>query len=217
MDRPSPDVRRQPMAALQRNQRCQRQRQRRYIRRDGSPAVGLAPAGQWLCHRTANRCWPPRQGRSCVHRSVSCANAARSVRLMQTATWLPDGRVAFVAMEQGHDPRVYVQSLDGTPAPSRPGLLSGSRVSPDGQRVIFRLDHRLAIGARAVPQIVPTIPGGGCQSGGWTTTGARHVSKGTRPRSAVRACRPARTRSCARCRTEPGRPSAPSACACRRI
>jgi hypothetical protein len=64
-------------------------------------------------------------------------------------------------MEQGHDPRVYVQSLDGTPhAVSPEGLLSRPTVSPDGQRLLVRLDRKLMIVSTSggAPQTVTTIP-----------------------------------------------------------
>jgi hypothetical protein len=107
-----------------------------YIRRsDGSPAVrlgtgkaeALSPDGKLVLATS-------RQGQELHVLPVGVGTArtlpGQFVRY-QTATWLPDGRVAFVAMEQGHDPRVYVQSLDGTPhAISPEGLLSRLTISP---------------------------------------------------------------------------------------
>ncbi len=139
-----------------------------YIRRsDGSPAVRLGTGkAQALSPDGKSVLATSRQGQELHVLPVGVGTGrtlpGQFVRY-ENATWLPDGRVVFAAMEQGHDPRVYVQSLDGTPRAISPeGLISRITVSPDGQRVMFRLDHKLMIVGTGggAPQIVPTIPGG---------------------------------------------------------
>jgi Tol biopolymer transport system component len=139
-----------------------------YIRRsDGSPAVRLGTGkAQALSPDGKSVLATSRQGQELHVLPVGVGTGrtlpGQFVRY-ENATWLPDGRVAFAAMEQGHDPRVYVQSLDGAPhAISPEGLISRLTVSPDGQRVMFRLDHKLMIVSTSggAPQIVVAIPGG---------------------------------------------------------
>jgi eukaryotic-like serine/threonine-protein kinase len=122
-----------------------------YIRRsDGSPAVrlgagealALSPDGKTVLAKS-------RQGQELRLLPVGVGTArtlpGQFVRY-ETAAWLPDGRLAFVAMEQGHDPRIYVQSLDGTPRVISPeGLVSRPTVSPDGQRLVVRIDRKIMI------------------------------------------------------------------------
>jgi hypothetical protein len=137
-----------------------------YIRRsDGSPAVRLGTGKAEALSRDGKSVLATsRQGQELHVLPVGVGTGrtlpGQFVRY-ENATWLPDGRVTFVAMEQGHDPRVYVQSLDGTPhAVSPEGLLSRITVSPDGQRLIVRLDRKLMILSTSggAPQTVTTIP-----------------------------------------------------------
>jgi len=137
-----------------------------YIRRsDGSPAVRLG-TGQALALS--------RDGKSVL----AMARSQRELRVLpvgvgtaktlsgqfvryENATWLPDGRVVFDAMEQGHDPRVYLQSLDGAPKAISPeGLLSRIIVAPDGQQLAVKIDHKLVIlnTNGGEPRHVTTIP-----------------------------------------------------------
>jgi eukaryotic-like serine/threonine-protein kinase len=136
-----------------------------YIRRsDGSPAVrlgtgeamALSPDGKTVLATS-------RLGQELRVLPVGVGTArtlpGQFIRY-ETAAWLPDGRVAFVAMEQGHDPRAYVQMLDGTPEAISPeGLVTRPSVSPDGKRLIVRIDRKAMIltTTGGAPQPVTTI------------------------------------------------------------
>jgi hypothetical protein len=138
-----------------------------YIRRsDGSPAVRLG-TGQ------ATALSP--DGKSVL----AISNLGQELRVLpvgvgtartlpgqfvryENASWLPDGSVAFVAMEQGHDPRVYVQSIDAKPRAISPeGLLSRLIVSPDGHHLAARINQKLVILSTngEEPRTVPTVAG----------------------------------------------------------
>ena len=59
------------------------------------------------------------------------------------ARWLPDGRLLVNAIERGSDPRLYVQKLGGElRAISPTGLVNGSLISPDGQRVLASINGK---------------------------------------------------------------------------
>ncbi len=178
--RPRGDVRRRPVAAVQRNRRCRRQGRRGLHPSQRRVAGGQAwhRKGGGPLSRMASRCLPRhvRDRNFTCCRSVSapggrCPGSSFDTRARPGC---PTDASPFVAMEQGHDPRVYVQSLDGTPhAISPEGLLSRLAVSPDGQRVMVVLDRKLMIVSTSggAPQMVRDHPRRRAgPSAGWTAT-----------------------------------------------
>jgi hypothetical protein len=138
-----------------------------YIRRsDGSPAVRLGTGKAMALSADGKSVLATsHQGQELRVLPVGVGTertlAGQFVRY-ENASWLPDGRVVFIAMEQGHDPRLYVQSLDGTPRGVSPeGLISRFAVSSDGRRLLAPISGKLMIVSTAgeAPQTVTTIPG----------------------------------------------------------
>jgi serine/threonine protein kinase/Tol biopolymer transport system component len=113
-----------------------------YLRKtDGSPAVrlgdgfalGLSPDGKWALAMSRTRTRLVRLPVGVGEPRTLPGTFAR----YWSASWLPDGRVLVGAMEAGHDPRYYVQDVDGQPKPISPeGLASTAAASPDGKRVV---------------------------------------------------------------------------------
>ena len=122
-----------------------------YIRNtDGSAAVklgvgsafGLSPDGKYAL--TVSR--SAQQLRLLPVGVGTARNIPGKFDRYEVAQWLPDGRIAVVAMEHGHDPRVYVQRIDGEPhAISPEGLFGRPVVSPDGRRLIVRFNDAVVM------------------------------------------------------------------------
>jgi hypothetical protein len=74
----------------------------------------------------------------------------------QSGQWLPDGRLLIIALEHGHDPKVYVQQIGGAPRAISPeGLLPPPVISADGRRILVSINQKAMVltvdGADAQP------------------------------------------------------------------
>jgi Tol biopolymer transport system component len=134
-----------------------------YLRKtDGSSAIrlgsggglALSPDGKWALTM-------PRSRQDLRLLPVG-AGEPRTITLPPTfdryfsGQWLPDGQLLITAMEHGHDPRLYVQQIGGTPrAISGEGLLSRAAISPDGKRILVSINNKPQIlkldGGEAAP------------------------------------------------------------------
>jgi eukaryotic-like serine/threonine-protein kinase len=122
-----------------------------YLRKTGgSPAVrlgpgvalGLSPDGKWALTGTRSRL---KLGLLPVGVGEPRPIAGSFARYWG-AQWLPDGRLLIAAMEAGHDPRLYVQALDGEPRAISPeGLLSPGALSPDGRSYLCRVGEAILV------------------------------------------------------------------------
>jgi serine/threonine protein kinase len=122
-----------------------------YIRSiNGSPAVrlgdgtseSLSPDGKWVLSIPRNRKAPqivmlP----TGVGQPRAITNDALSHR---NARWFPDGKhILFQGNEPGHAPRLWMQSIDGSPPrPVTPENVGGILVTPDNTRVLGRAPDR---------------------------------------------------------------------------
>jgi eukaryotic-like serine/threonine-protein kinase len=158
-----------------------------YLRKtDGSPAVRLGDGLAVLLSPDRQWAWSMQHGKTIVLLPTG-AGAAKTLkgsfaRLWGAAGWLPDGSgVVFAAMEPKHDPRLYVQKLDGDPRPISPeGFIAGDTLSPDGRRVAVLIDSKLvAIDVeQGTPQPLPPLPPGYVPFA-WTADGrALFVARG---------------------------------------
>ena len=103
------------------------------VRLGDGAALGLSPDGQWALAVTRTR----QHLRLLPVRVGEPRTLPGSFARYWVSSWLPDGRVLVGAMEAGHDPRYYVQAVDGPPKPVSPeGLFSPAAVSPDGRHAI---------------------------------------------------------------------------------
>jgi len=117
----------------------------------GTPAVrlgdgtseSLSPDGRWVLSIPLNQVpsqivmLPTRSGQARVvtHDAINHRNAR----------WMPDGEsFIFQGNTLGHNARVWLQSLNGTPPrPLTPENVLGTAVSPDGRQLLARgADHR---------------------------------------------------------------------------
>ena len=150
-----------------------------YMRRtDGSPAVRLgdglmvapSPNGMWA--------WTAQHSDTIVLLPTGAGSAktlkGHFARLWGAAGWLPDSSgIVFTAMEPNHDPRLYVQKIDGDPRPiSGEGNFSPMALSPDGRHVAVRVDRtaELIDVERGSASPLPPMPAG-YRPVGWTADG----------------------------------------------
>ncbi len=146
-----------------------------YLRRvDGSPAIRLGDGQAFALSPNGDRAlalrrgsppelvvWPTGPGEPIVLKNANIVD-------YMWADWLPDGRqILFAAAENGHEPRCYVQSLDGGPpraiTPEGTTLLVGQKVvSPDGHTAaVIGRDGRASLypvaggEPRAIPGLQP--------------------------------------------------------------
>ena len=136
-----------------------------YIRKtDGSAAVklgdgtafGLSPDGKYALTLTRSE----QQLRLLPVGVGNARNIPGKFDRYEAAQWLPDGRIVVVAMEHGHDPRVYVQRTDGEPRAISPeGLFGRPIVAPDGRRMVVRFNGTVVLlnTEGGAPQPVPGL------------------------------------------------------------
>jgi eukaryotic-like serine/threonine-protein kinase len=139
-----------------------------YLRKtDGSPAVrlgsggglSLSPDGRWALTMSRSR--------QQLRLLPTGVGEQRTLKGQFARYWggqfLPDGRILVEAMTEGHDPRLYVQDVDGEPRAISPeGLLSRPVVAPDGRRVLVVLGDTPVIVSvdGGEPQPVPALAAG---------------------------------------------------------
>ena len=133
-----------------------------YLRKtDGSSAVrlgtggglGLSSDGKWALTMSRSR-----QELGILPVGVG---ESRTIKLpdgfdrYQSGQWLPDGRLLIIALEHGHDPKVYVQQIGGAPRAISPeGLLPPPVISADGRRILVSINQKA---------MVLTVDGGDAQ------------------------------------------------------
>ena len=115
---------------------------------DGSPAIRLgsgmgldiSPDGQWVASTSVSQPAPTVLLPTGAGQPLTLADA--KLFHSQFLRFLPDGKgVIMIAAEPGHNPRTYIQMLDGTPAKAfGPEDFRATWVSPDGKIALGRKD-----------------------------------------------------------------------------
>jgi Tol biopolymer transport system component len=140
-----------------------------YLRKtDGSPAARLGDGSAVALSPDGRLAMTVLHGNSVVLLPTGAGTPktlkGNFVRVYSAGGWLPDGSgVVFGGIEPKHDPRVYVQKIDGDPrAISGEGLLAGAALSPDGRRFATVLDRKPIIidVERGTAEPQPAIPEG---------------------------------------------------------
>jgi len=124
-----------------------------YFRKtDGSPAVRLGTGGG--LGLSADGKWALTMSRSRQELRVLPVGVgeSRTIKLpdgfdrYQSGQWLPDGRLLIIALEHGHDPKVYVQQIGGAPRAISPeGLLPPPVISADGRRILVSINQKAMV------------------------------------------------------------------------
>ena len=124
-----------------------------YLRKtDGSPAVRLGTGGG--LGLSSDGKWALTMSRSRQELRVLPVGVgdSRTIKLpdgfdrYQSGQWLPDGRLLIIALEHGHDPKVYVQQIGGPPRAISPeGLLPPPVISADGRRILVSINQKAMV------------------------------------------------------------------------
>jgi hypothetical protein len=133
-----------------------------YLRKtDGSPAVRLGTGGGLSLSSDGKWALTMSRSRQELRLLPVGVGESRTIKLpdgfdrYQNGQWLPDGRLLIVALEHGHDPKVYVQQIGGAPRAISPeGLVEPPVISADGRRILVSINQKA---------MVLTVDGGDAQ------------------------------------------------------